>query len=134
MVEIQNESWGIFQECSGGDITTEPIEYREGGYKNNTVRKMPGLTKYGNIVLKWGITADRQLYDWYHTVTQGEVERKDGSIVLFDSRFSEAARWNFVGAWPTKYDAPDFNSTGTEVAVETLELAIEGLERVQPEG
>jgi phage tail-like protein len=71
-----------------------------------------------------------ELYDWHRQIVLGEVVRKDGSIIVLDRQGNEVARWNFVRAWPTKYDIPDFNASGNEVAIETLELAHEGVERV----
>lgn len=129
LVELDGISRGAFQECSGFDSTIDVIEHREGG-ENTTVRKLPGMTKYSNIVLKWGITDDMDLYTWHRNAVKGQVERKNGSILLLDRQGSVVARWDFVRAWPTKYDGPDFNAEGTDVAIETLELAHEGVERV----
>jgi phage tail-like protein len=129
LVELDGITRATFQEVSGLDATTEPVEYREGG-QNTTVRKLPGLTKYGNIVLKWGMTSDPELYEWHRQTVQGNISRRNGSIIVLDRQGSEVARWNFVDAWPTKYDIPDFNATGNEVAIETLEIVHEGVERV----
>ena len=91
--------------------------------------KLPGLTKYSNIVLRRGVTDDRELYDWHRRIVQGDIERKNGSVVLLDRRGQEVARWNFFRAWPSKWDGPDLNAEGSDVAIETLELAHEGVER-----
>ena len=127
-IEIDGIERAAFQECSGFDSTIDVIEHREGG-ENTTPRKLPGLTKYSNITLKWGMTNDRELYDWHRRVVEGEIERKNGSIVLRNRKGEEVARWNFVRAWPTKWDGPDLNAEGNDVAIETLELAHEGVER-----
>lgn len=129
-VEIGGISAATFTEASGFDSTIEPIEFRVGG-ENTTPRKLPGLTKYSNIVLKWGLTDDMQIYKWHLDAVKGTVRRVSGSIVARDRTGAEVARWNFVNAWPTKYDAPDFNAEGNDVAIETIELAHEGLERVK---
>ncbi len=129
LVEIDGITRAAFQECSGFDSTVDIIEHREGG-QNTTTRKLPGMTKYSNIQLKWGLTDDRDLYDWHRRIVQGAIERKNGSIVLLDRRGDEVARWNFVRAWPSKWDGPDLNAEGTDVAIEMLELAHEGIERV----
>ena len=129
LVEIDGITRAAFQEASGFDSTIDIIEHREGG-ENTTVRKLPGLTKYSNITLKWGITDDRELYDWHRQIVQGDMLRRNGSIVLLDRRGEEVARWNFVRAWPSKWDGPDLNAEGTDVAIEMLELAHEGIERV----
>ena len=128
LVEIDGITRAAFQKVSGFDSTTDVVEHREGG-DNMTTRKLPGLTKHSNIVLKWGMTDDRDLYEWHRRVTQGDVERKNGSIVLLDRKREEVARWNFVRAWPTKWDGPDLDAEKSDVAIETLELAHEGVER-----
>ena len=71
-----------------------------------------------------------ELYNWHRQAVEGNVERKNGSIIVLDRLGNEVGRWNFFEAWPTKYDAPDFNAEGTDNAIETLELAHEGIERV----
>jgi phage tail-like protein len=128
LVEIDGIARAAFQECSGFDSEIDVIEHREGG-ENTTPRKLPGLTKYSNIVLKWGMTDDSELYDWHRQVVMGIMERKNGSIVLLDRDGEEKVRWNFVRAWPAKWDSPDFNAEGNDLAIETLELAHEGVER-----
>lgn len=129
LVEIDGIQRAAFHECSGFDSTIDVIEHREGG-ENTTLRKLPGLTKYSNIVLKWGITNDLELYNWHYDAIQGNAKRKTGSIILLDRQGKEKARWNFVNAWPYKYDGPDFNAEGNDIAIETLELAHEGVRRV----
>ena len=129
LVEIDGITQAGFSDCSGFGASTDPIEYREGG-ETKTVRKLPGLTKYTNITLKWGLTDSRELYDWYRDVVNGKIERKSGSIILLDLEGNEKVRWNFFEAWPTKWDGPDFTAKGNDVSIETLELAHERVERV----
>lgn len=129
LVEIDGIAQASFSECSGLDATTEPIEYREGG-NNITVQKLPGRTTYSDITLKWGLTDSAELWDWHKKVIQGNVERKNGSIVVYDlANAKEVARWNFFNGWPTKWEGPSFNATGSEIAIETLTIAHEGIER-----
>ena len=128
LVELDGITRAAFQEASGFDSTIDVIEHREGG-ENTTTRKLPGMTKYSNIVLKWGLTDDRELYDWHRDAVLGAIERKNGSIVVLNRRGEEVVRWNFIRAWPTKWDGPDFNAESADVAVEMLELAHEGVER-----
>jgi len=126
-VEIDGLARAGFRECSGLDASQDPIEYRE-GTEGLTARKLPGLNKFSNITLKWGMTDDTELWDWRKKAMTGKVERKNGSIVLLDDTGAEKMRWNFREAWPTKWTGPSFNATGNEVAIETLEIAHEGLE------
>lgn len=129
LVEIDGIAQAKFSECSGLDSTIESSDYREGG-DNTTVRKLPGKTTYSDISLKWGTTDSTELWDWHHRAIQGNVERKTGSIVLYDlANAQEVARWNFVDAWPMKWEGPSLNATGNEVAIETLTLAHEGVVR-----
>ena len=128
LVEIDGITQARFTDCTGFGSSTDPIEYREGG-ENTTVRKLPGLTKHNNITLKWGMTDSVELYTWYRDIVKGKIQRKNGSIVLLDLDGTEKQRWNFFNAWPTKWDGPDFSAKGTDVAIETLEIAHEGIER-----
>src|SRR5262249_31151833 len=130
VVEIDKLSSPIgFSDCSGFAASNDPIEYREGG-ENTFVRKLPGLTKYSNIVLKRGLTDNHDLFDWFKDITAGKIDRRNGSIVALDLDGTEKVRWNFTSAWPTKYDAPDFSAKGNDIAIDSFELAIEKLERV----
>jgi phage tail-like protein len=130
LVEIDGITRAAFQEASGFDSSIDVTEYREGG-DNETLRKLPAKTKYSNIVLKWGTADDHDLYDWHMQWVKGDpaATRKNGSIVLLDRQGNEKVRWNFTNAWPVKWTGPSFNAKGNDVAIETLELAHEGLAR-----
>ncbi|NLX10734.1 MAG: phage tail protein [Chloroflexi bacterium] len=129
LVEIDGITRAAFQEVSGGiEITIEPIDHREGG-DITRVRKLPGMTQYANIVLKRGMTDDVELYQWILDAAEGRVVRKNGSIIILDRTGTEVARYNFFDAWPTKYTGPTFNAETSDVAIETLELAHEGIRR-----
>ena len=128
LVEIDGITRAAFRECSGLDSTQDPIEYREGG-EALTTRKLPGLVKYSNISLKRGITDDAELWEWRKTAMEGKVQRKNGSIILLDEAGAEKLRWNFVNGWPTKWTGPSFNATGNEVAIESLDIAHEGVSK-----
>ena len=125
-VEIDGLQVAAFHECSGLDSTIDVIEHREGG---GPIRKLPGVTKYSNIVLKRGITDNRELYDLHLRCIEGKVSRKNGSIILMDRADQEVARWDFSQAWPSKWIGPSLSAEGNDVAIETLELAHEGLRR-----
>ena len=130
IVEIDGISIAGFAEATIPDISSEPIEYREGDEKDHTVRKIPGIVKYGNINLKRGITDSMELYNWFKKVIlDNEWERKDISIILLDEKREEANRWNFTNCWPTKYNAPDTKATGTDIAIEEMEIVTEGMIR-----
>lgn len=132
-LEIDGIDIAGFSECTMPDNTTEPIEYREGNDERATVRKLWSLNKYGTLTLKRGTTDDSmRLFEWRQDVERGDMDgaRRNISLVVRDEQGGDAATWSFVKAWPSKYDAPDFNATGNEVAIETLEIVHEGMERV----
>jgi phage tail-like protein len=107
------------------------VEYRE-GTDTITPRKLPGLAKYGNITLKWGVTDSMELYEWIQDcIVEGTIERKTVTIIAINEEGEDVATWQVLEAWPTKYTAPDFNATASEVAIELLELAHEGMLRTQ---
>jgi len=131
LVEIDGVTQAGFSEVTIPDSAQEPIEYRE-GTDLPTVRKIPGLIKYGNVVLKWGSTNSMELFNWRKQVEDGNMEeaRKNMAIIVLNEMGEATARWEFREAWATKYDAPDLKASGNEIAIETLEIAHEGMKRV----
>jgi phage tail-like protein len=127
LVEIDGITVGAFCEVSGLESETAVIEYRTGSDKANTVRKLPGLTKYANIVLKRGVTQDTELWNWRKAIEQGTPDRRSGSIVLLDDERNAVRRWHFSDGWITKFSGPDLNAKANDVAIETIEIAHEGL-------
>ena len=113
-------------EVPSGEI--EVIEYREGADRVNTARKLPGLAKYPNVTLKRGITGSTDLFEWWKSVRDGQVVRRNVTITLLDEQRQAVYRWLLRNAWPVKIEGPTLNASGNEVAIETLELAHEGLE------
>jgi phage tail-like protein len=87
------------------------------------------MAKYPDVSLKWGITDSRELYDWHLKAIKGQVERKNGSIIILDDTGQEKGRWNFFNAWPSKYAGPSFNAKGNDIAIDTLTVSCERMER-----
>ena len=133
-LEIDSVTQAGFSEVAIGETTIDAVEYREGTDPPH-VRKLPGLTRYGNITLKWGLTVGGSaldLYKWHNDVSTGQVKdrRKKVVIVVQDEAGGDAARFVITDAWPLKYATSDLNAKGNEVMIELLELANEGIERV----
>ena len=128
-VEIDGIADSRFLECSGLGSEVAVIEYREGG-EPAAVRKLPGRASFSDITLKRGITESKDLYDWHKAILQGQMQRRNGSITLLDDEGVEVVRWVFREAWPRKWEGPDLNAMGNEVAIETFVLTCESLERV----
>jgi phage tail-like protein len=128
-VEIDGITLAGFSEVSGLEIETAVIEYRVLGASAGEVHKLPGLTKYANLVLRRGITQNAELWNWRKAVDAGTDYRRNGSIVLLDDEGTEVVRWNFFNGWIAKWQGPLLNARGNEVAIEAIEIAHEGLER-----
>ena len=130
LVEIDGISRAAFHEAGGLDSSVEVIEHREGG-QNITTMKLPGQVKFSAISLKWGMSDDTDLYLWHRQWVDGDPAalRKNGSIVLLDRQGQEKARWNFFNAWPSKWTGPTFNAEASDLSIEALEIAHDGLAR-----
>jgi phage tail-like protein len=126
-VEFDGLTVGSFSEVSGLTAEGDAVDYREGTDIPLTVRKLQGLRKYTNIVLKNGYTGNRELWDWFRNIANGIDDRRNGSIILLDEERNEVMRWNVENAWINKIEAPTFNATANEVAIQSCELVHEGL-------
>lgn len=118
---------GSFMEVSGLGVELAPIEYRNGS-EDITVRKIPGLKKFTNLVFKWGVTGDLAFWNWVVEGMNGLAQRTEGSVVLLNENRQEVMRWNFKRGWPCKWTGPGLNAKNNEIAMETLEICHEGLE------
>ena len=127
-VEIDGIASSRFLECTGLGSEVAVIEYREGG-DPTAVRKLPGRASFSDITLKRGITESRDLYDWHRSLLQGQIDRRNGKIILLDDGGAEVVRWVFREAWPRKWEGPELNAMNNEVAIETFVLACESIER-----
>jgi phage tail-like protein len=127
LVEIEGLVIGGFNEVTGLTVEIEIEEYREGGL-NAYVHKLAGPARYpNNLVLKHGLTDSDTLWNWHQDVASGNIQRRNGSIILLDSAGEEQWRWNFVDAYPVRWVGPDLRAGSAEVAIETLELVHRGL-------
>ncbi|MBN9292826.1 MAG: phage tail protein [Flavobacteriia bacterium] len=117
-----------FTEVTGLDVETEIIEYRQGASPEFSKLKIPGLQKYSNLTLKRGIFLnDNEFYAWWATVHVDDQMRRDITISLLDDAHNPVLVWVVKNAWPTKITGTDLKADGNEVAIETMELAHEGL-------
>jgi phage tail-like protein len=133
-LEIDNITRAGFSEVAIAETTIDAVEYREGTDPPHT-RKLSGLTKYGNVTLKWGVTVGAgalDLFKWHADVSSGQIKDKRKKVVIaaLDEAGGEAARFVITDAWPVKYHPSDLNAKGNEVYIEILELVNEGVERI----
>ncbi len=129
LLEINGIVKAGFSECTGLNAESNVIEYRE-GTDTITPRKLPGLNKFGNVMLKRGVSLDKDLFNWHKQVIDGDIKRDDSmSIVLLDEKKTEQVRWNLFNAWPAKWTGPDLKANANEMAIESIEIVHEGVER-----
>ena len=126
LVDFGGEPQAGFSEVSGLASEVEVMTYREGG--DARVRKLPGLAKFPNVILKRGFTANRDLWDWHRTALDGAVQRRNVRITLLDSSRQPVARWTLTDAWPAKWQGPDLDARSSGITIESIELVHEGLE------
>jgi phage tail-like protein len=120
-----------FSECLLPAVTIEVMEYRQGGDIQSNVHKLPGLVKYGNLVLKRGIAngADSTaLWRWISEFVTGNGTSHLLSVTLLDEGKTPVFEWTFTNAWPVKHESPALSGKTNAVAIETLELAVEGMQ------
>jgi len=127
-LEIDGVKVGQFASVEGLGVEIEVVEFREGG-EGGVIHKVPGLTKYGDITLKRGYTASRDLWDWIQRVIDGSYQRKNGSVILTSDNGADAVRFNFFNAWPSKYLLGLENARGNDIAIESLTITVERIER-----
>lgn len=126
---IQGVTEGHFTACTGLGVKVQVIKYREGG-TSQVVHCIPGQVEYADITLRYGLTSSHEVWDWLLASVSGKVERKNVSILMLDSSgVSEVMRWDLINAWPTEWRGAALDALNHEVAIETLTLVYETLQR-----
>jgi phage tail-like protein len=117
-----------FSEVAGLTQENQAIEYRDGAFREYSSIKMPGIRKFSNITLKRGIFAkDNDFFNWLNTIKLNKVERRDLTISLLNEAHEPVMTWKVMNAFPVKVEGPQLKASGNEVAIESIELAHEGL-------
>jgi phage tail-like protein len=117
-----------FQEVSGLETETQVLEYRHGNSPQFSTIKMPSIAKVGNVTLKKGVfVKDNNFWNWYSQIKMNTIKRVTVVIKLLDEKGKPTMSWTLQNAFPTKITSTDLKSDGNEIAVETLEIAHEGL-------
>lgn len=118
-----------FSEVTGLTQENQAIEYRDGSFPEYSSIKMPGLRKFSNVTLKRGvIKADNDFFKWLQTIRLNTVERRDLVISLLNEKHEPVMTWKVQNAFPVKLEGPQLKASANEVAIESIELAHEGLE------
>ena len=127
VLEIDNVPKGAFAEVGGLTADGDSVDYREGTDLQSNVRKLVGLRKYTNLMLKRGYTQDKALWQWYTNIMNGVPDRRNVTIVLMNERREAVLRWHAENAWINKIEGPALKASSNDVAMESLELVHEGL-------
>jgi len=118
----------VFQEVTGISSETQVIEYRGGNSPAYSTVKMPGIKKYSNVTMKKGIfKGDKALWDKYNLIKMNTIKREVVVINLLDESNAPVMTWNLQNAFPVKMTVTDMKADANEIAVESMELAHEGL-------
>jgi phage tail-like protein len=131
-LEFQGSISGYFTEISGVGSENEVIDHKVVDSKGHeTIRKIPGRLKWGDITLKRGISSAMDIWEWRRQVEEGKMSdaRKNGSIVMLDREYTAVARWNFTNGWPAKVSGPTLKSDSNEYGIEELVIVHEGIVR-----
>lgn len=120
---------GHFTEISGLAARVAPIPYRAGGQAGGSVLQLPGPVEYAPVVLRYGLTTSRSLWDWMSASMAGVVDRRTVVVAHLDNEGSVVTRYVLENAWPCEWRAAPLDALGREVAIETLALTLEGLKR-----
>ncbi|MDA2944651.1 MAG: phage tail protein [Actinomycetota bacterium] len=129
-LEIDGVELARFTGISGLGYESEVVTFQDTLADGKIItRKRPGRITFPDIVLKRGLSADNALVDWYQTVVNGAVERKSGSVVIYDQTSTEIGRWNFENAWISKWSASDLDAGSDDVMIEEITIAHEYMER-----
>jgi phage tail-like protein len=128
-LQIQGVTEGHFTQCSGLEIEVQPIRYREGG-ATQVVHVIPGPVTYGDVTLSYGLTSSVELWQWLTSAVQGNVQRRNVSVLMLDSTgATEVMRWDLTNAWPTRWRGAPLDALNREIAIESLTLVFETLQR-----
>lgn len=126
ITSVVDEPVGGFNECSGLEMSLE-VESQMVGGVNGTVLKFPTRVKWEKLVLKSGLTRGTVLWDWFYGFVEGNVQRKDGLIMLHNEKQEVHTVWGFTRGLPVRYQGPQLNAQQSNVAFETIEIEHEGL-------
>ena len=133
-LEVGGKITGYFSEVTGIGSEHEIIEHKvvtNDGHE--VIQKIPGRLKWQDVALKRGITDNLQVWEWRQLVEEGKMKdaRMNCSIIMMDRNYADAARWDFVNAWPSKVTGPSVKSDSNDIGIEEIGLVHEGMKRTK---
>jgi len=127
-LQVSGLEAGAFTEVSGLGVKVQAIQFREGG-DPQSVRHVPGPVEYEPVTLRYGLTDSHELWNWLMETVAGRIERRNVSIILLNSEGEEAIRWNLFDAWPSEWKGAPLDALSQEIAIESLTLVYDRIER-----
>jgi phage tail-like protein len=128
-LDIKGVTTGHFTECSGLGVRVQAIRYREGG-NNQVIHVVPGQVEYDDVTLRYGVSSSRELWDWLQSAVRGNVVRQNVSIIMVaPNGTDEVMRYDLGNAWISAWRGAALDALGQELAIDTLTLVFETLER-----
>ena len=125
---IQGVTLGHFVECTGLGVRVQALRYQEGG--GHVVHRIPGPVDFADVTLRYGLTSSTELWDWFMSGVNGKPDRRNVSVLMLDTDdVTEALRWDLIRAWPSEWRGAPLDALGREVAIESMTLVYESLQR-----
>jgi len=124
-VEIDGISQAAFREVDGLCVNIEVQEFREGTDISSVFKTVPGLIRYGPLVLRNAVTGNadnKDLWKWVKQVIDGEEAKKNVSVIIMDRKGNDKLRFNLTGAWPSSWRLGKLDSHSGSPLVEELVL------------
>ena len=125
-VELDGMASASFLSVQGIESLTDVLEYRNGN-EEALPRRLPGLHRCANIILRRGLTTNRELWEWRLTVLEGRTERRNGVIIVLDQTRRPVLRLSFREAWPCRWSLSGLDALAKETIIEEVELVVEDL-------
>jgi phage tail-like protein len=122
-----------FSEVSGLEVTIQPEDYAEGG-NNGTILKFPGRARWSNLKLKRGVVRKADLWNWHLEFLEGRGKRRDGVVTLLDQSGDAVRSWRFIRGLPVRWVGPTLDARASQIAVEEIEIAHEGISQTGSSG
>lgn len=128
-LSIQGVTEAHFKECSNLGVKIDVIDVREAG-ASEVVHRLAGRTSYGDVCLRYGLSASKELWAWMQSAVKGKVQRKRVSVIMLDADGqTEHLRWNLNNAWICEWRAAPLDALGSEIAIETIKIVFDTLDR-----
>jgi len=126
-VYVEGLLLGGFSEVSNIAQKQEIVEYRAGNAKTSFSAKLTGRSSFDNVTLKRGYVKDDRLWRWSENLKNGVPDRRNVTITLKDEARNAVMSWGLEGTWVVSIMGPGFNAMGNDVAIESVELAVENV-------